>query len=208
MSMRELFALLAAAGMLASCGAPGSSSPGVPESRLGIGRLATSEEVGGWDIDIRPDGSGLPAGSGSVAAGRATYDARCASCHGAGGAGATAPALVGGMGTLATRRPSRTIGSFWPYAPTVYDYIYRAMPWDRPMSMTPSEVYAVTAYLLNANKLLADDAVMDAKTLPAVRMPNRGGFIHAREQAVVRGSRCMRPAERQSRSCKGAPGED
>lgn len=192
MSMREVFALFAAAGVLAGCAAPDGSGPGVREGRLGIGRLATGEELRGWDIDVRPDGSGLPAGSGTVVAGKAVYDAKCASCHGADGVGATAPALAGGMGTLATRRPVRTIGSFWPYATTVYDYIYRAMPWDRPMSMTSNEVYAVTAYLLNANKLISDDAVMDAKTLPAVRMPNRDGFVHAREQPVAPGSRCMR----------------
>lgn len=192
MSMHKLFVLLTASALVAGCAAVGGRAADVQKGRLGIGRLATAQEMHGWDIDVRPDGAGLPPGSGSVAVGRAIYEARCASCHGAGGVGASAPALVGGAGTLATRRPVRTIGSFWPYATTVYDYIYRAMPWDRPMSMAPDEVYAVTAYLLNANKLVPDDAVMDAKTLPAVRMPNRDGFVHAAEQPVVRGVRCMR----------------
>lgn len=192
MSMHKLFVLLTASALVAGCAAVGGRGADVQKGRLGIGRLATSQEMHGWDIDVRPDGAGLPPGSGSVTVGRAIYEARCASCHGAGGIGASAPALVGGAGTLGTRRPVRTIGSFWPYATTVYDYIYRAMPWDRPMSMTADEVYAVTAYLLNANKLVPDDAVMDAKTLPAVRMPNQDGFVHAAEQPVVRGVRCMR----------------
>lgn len=176
---------------LVGCAATSQASTSASE-RYGIGRSPTVEELRGWDIDVRADGVGLPPGSGTVALGRAVYQARCAACHGAEGAGNTAPALVGGVGTLATTRPKRTVGSFWPYTSTVFDYVKRSMPWDKPQSLDANEVYAVTAYLLHANKLIAESAVMDAQSLPAVQMPNRGGFIQARQQEnIVKGTRCM-----------------
>ena len=127
-------------------------------------------------IDVRGDGAGLPSGHGSVAAGKALFARTCAACHGAKGEGGTGPALAGGIGSLATRRPLKTVGSYWPYAPPLFDYIRRAMPYDAPHSLSNDQVYAATAYVLRLNKIVAADAVMDAKTLPQVVMPNVHGF--------------------------------
>lgn len=143
----------------------------------GLGRPATPAAIAAWDIDVAPDGAGLPKGSGSVAAGQAVYAAQCAACHGAKGEGKPADALVGGQGTLATGKPVKTIGSFWPYATTVFDFIRRAMPYQAPQSLSADEVYAVTAYLLHLNGIVPADAVLDATSLPQVRMPNRDGFV-------------------------------
>ncbi len=146
--------------------------------RVGVGRPPTPEEVRGLGAAIAPDGGGLPEGSGTVAEGRTVYAARCASCHGPNGeGGGGGAALVGGKGTLATARPLKTVGSFWPYATTVWDYVNRAMPFDQPGLLKPEEVYAVVAYVLNLNGIVGEDAVMNAGTLPAVKMPNRGGFV-------------------------------
>jgi len=157
--------------LLALLAAPAAADP------LGLGRPATPADIAGWNIDVRPDGRGLPPGSGSVAQGQTVFAASCAACHGANGTTATpAPALVGGQGTLASAKPVRTVGSYWPYATTVFDYVRRAMPFNAPGSLSDAQVYAVTAFLLNRNGIVPADAVMDAKTLPAVRMPNRHGF--------------------------------
>jgi len=142
-----------------------------------LGRPATDVTIAAWNIDVSPDGAGLPKGNGSVAAGQAIYAAQCAACHGARGEGKPADALVGGQGTLKNDRPVKTIGSFWPYATTVYDFVYRAMPYNAPQSLKPDEVYAVTAYLLHLNGIVPADAVLDAQSLPKVRMPNRDGFV-------------------------------
>jgi S-disulfanyl-L-cysteine oxidoreductase SoxD len=148
-----------------------------PEGRFGFGMPATKEEIAGWDIDIAASGAGLPPGSGSVAQGEALFAKLGAKCHGAKGEGTdAAPALVGGMGSLNTDKPVKTIGSYWPYATTLFDYIRRAMPADKPQSLTPDEVYALCAYLLHLNGIVPADAVMDAKTLPQVVMPNHAGF--------------------------------
>jgi cytochrome c len=151
-------------------------TPTTPRQRLGLGQTATLEQIRGWDIDVRADGAGLPAGSGSVAQGQAIYQARCLACHGANGEKGTAPRLAGGQGTLATKSPVLTVGSYWPYATTLYDYIHRAMPLDSPQSLTPDEVYAVTAYTLHLNGIVKADVVLDAQSLAAIRMPNRDGF--------------------------------
>jgi cytochrome c len=145
--------------------------------RLGV--PATPEQIAGWDISIGPDGAGLPPGSGTAAAGKAVYDAQCASCHGAEGAGRPNDVLVGGQGTLREAAPIRTIGSYWPYATTVFDYIRRAMPYVSPHSLSADETYAVTAYLLALNGLIGQDDVVDAQTLPKVVMPNRPNFDSA-----------------------------
>jgi cytochrome c len=142
--------------------------------RLGV--PATPEQVAGWDISIGPDGAGLPPGSGTAAAGKTVYEAKCLACHGVDGAGQPNDRLVGGQGTLRDAAPIRTIGSYWPYATTVFDYIRRAMPYVTPHTLTPDETYALTAYLLALNGIIEQDAVMDATTLPKVVMPNRANF--------------------------------
>jgi cytochrome c len=164
------YKLLALAVLLAAC------APTAPVKRLGLGQAATPEQIRGWDIDVRADGAGLPLGSGSVAQGQAIYQARCLACHGEKGEKGTAPRLAGGQGSLATKSPVLTVGSYWPYATTLYDYIHRAMPLDIPQSLTPNEVYAVTAYTLHLNGIVKADAVLDATSLAAIRMPNRDGF--------------------------------
>ena len=145
--------------------------------KYGVGQPPTPEQIRGLGAAIAPDGKGLPEGSGTSAAGRVVYAARCARCHGEKGEGATGPALVGGQGTLATAKPIKTVGSYWPYATTVWDYTNRARPFDQPGSLKPAEVYAVVAYMLNLNGIIASDQVMDARTLPKVKMPNRDGFV-------------------------------
>lgn len=144
---------------------------------FGFGTPATPEEVEAWDISIGRDGANLPEGSGTVAAGEVVYQERCAVCHGEKGEGDQGDRLVGGQGTLNTDSPVKTIGSYWPYATTLFDYVNRAMPMDAPQSLSADEVYAVTAYLLFLNDIVPQDAKLDAATLPAVEMPNRGGFI-------------------------------
>ena len=146
---------------------------------LGIGRTPSAETLSQWDIEIGADGAGLPPGQGSVAEGKVVFEANCAACHALSTATSalTGPALAGGQGTLATPRPVRTVGSYWPYATTLFDYVRRAMPFNAPHSLSDDQVYAVTAYILQVNRIVPDGAVLDAKSLPAVQMPNRGGFI-------------------------------
>ncbi len=143
---------------------------------FGIGRAATPAEIAGWNIDIGRDGRGLPPGSGTVSRGREVFAQQCAACHGDKGQGGVGDKLVGGQGTLATANPVRTVGSYWPYAPTLFDYIRRAMPQNAPESLSSDDVYAVSAYVLNLNGLLPDDATLDARTLAAIKMPNRDHF--------------------------------
>jgi S-disulfanyl-L-cysteine oxidoreductase SoxD len=145
--------------------------------RYNVGRPPTPEEVQAWDIAIGPDGKELPAGRGTVARGKVVYVEQCARCHGATATEGPEMPLVGGKGSLTTDKPLKTIGSYWPYATTLFDYINRAMPFDRPTVLSAEDVYAVTGYLLNLNGIIAEQDVMDAKTLPAVRMPNRDGFV-------------------------------
>jgi len=147
------------------------------QSPYGIGRSATPAEIAGWNIDIDRDGNNLPAGSGSVSRGHEVFDQQCASCHGAKGEGGLGDRLVGGGGTLVTPEPVRTVGSYWPYAPTLFDYIRRAMPQNAPQSLSNDDVYAVSAYILNLNGLLPADATLDARTLTAIKMPNRNMFV-------------------------------
>jgi cytochrome c len=142
----------------------------------GIGRVATPAEIAGWNIDIGRDGSGLPPGSGTVSRGREVFAQQCAACHGDNGQGGVGDQLAGGQGTLGTAKPVRTVGSYWPYAPTLFDYIRRAMPQNAPQSLSNEDVYAVSAYIFNLNGLLSDDATLDASSLPAIRMPNRDKF--------------------------------
>jgi cytochrome c len=155
---------------------PKASAAKVPAGP-GLGTPATPEEIAGWDISIPPNGDGLPPGKGTPEQGAPLYAANCASCHGASGEGSTAEELVGGQGSLAGPEPTLTVGSYWPYATTLFDYVRRAMPPEAPLSLTADEVYAVSAYLLYLNKIIPKDAEMNATTLPAVEMPNRDGFV-------------------------------
>lgn len=143
---------------------------------FGFGKLATAAQITALDIDVRPDGVGLPAGSGTVARGRTVFASKCVACHGVGGTGGPGGALV--TTTPAPgKRPAPVIGNYWPYATTVFDYIRRAMPFSEPGSLTNDEVYALTAFLLNANKIIGDDIVLNAQTLPSVQMPAQPRFV-------------------------------
>jgi len=147
------------------------------QSPYGIGRPATTAEIAGWNIDVGRDGSNLPEGRGSVGQGRDVFAQQCASCHGEKGEGGLGDRLVGGQGTIGTPKPIRTVGSYWPYATTLFDYIRRAMPQNAPQSLSNEEVYAVSAYILSLNGLVAADATLDAKSLAAIKMPNRDKFV-------------------------------
>ena len=171
MRMREAYAALLTAVALTAAASAQSQGP------YGIGRAATSAEIAGWNIDIDRHGDNLPPGSGNVSHGHEVFDQQCAACHGANGEGGVGDRLVGGQGTLATAKPIRTVGSFWPYAPTLFDYIRRAMPQNAPQSLSNDDVYAVSAYILNLNGLLPADATLDAKALSAIKMPNRDRFV-------------------------------
>ncbi|MDB5519533.1 MAG: cytochrome [Tardiphaga sp.] len=153
------------------------ATPAHAQSPYGIGRTATPAEIAGWNIDVDRDGNNLPPGSGSVSHGHEVFDQQCAGCHGAKGEGGLGDQLVGGQGTIATQKPVRTVGSFWPYAPTLFDYIRRAMPQNAPESLDDNDVYAVSAYVLNLNGLLPADATLEARTLSAIKMPNRNMFV-------------------------------
>jgi mono/diheme cytochrome c family protein len=169
MSTRRPFLALAAC--LATCSIALADSPN-------LGRAATPEEIAAWDISVGPDGAGLPPGSGTPKQGEAVFVAKCLACHGEKGAGKPNDQLVGGQGTLAAgQAPVRTVGSFWPFATTVFDYVRRAMPLNESKSLSNDEVYAVVAYILQLNGVIAETDRLDAQTLPQVRMPNRDGFV-------------------------------
>lgn len=144
-----------------------------------FGQPITPADLAPWDISIGPDGVGLPPGSGTPAQGAQVYDDHgCAACHGDKGSGGPGGALVGGGPLNATdREPQKSIGNYWPYATTIFDFVRRAMPWQQPKTLSNDEVYAVTAYVLALNKIIGDNDVINAQTLPLVRMPNRDGFI-------------------------------
>ena len=156
-----------------------ATSVAVAGHKFGIGEAVLPSEIGAWDIDVRGDGAGLPIGKGNAAQGEAIYLTRCAKCHGDEGVGSEkGPELKGGSGTLSTRNPLKTIGSYWPYAPTIFDYVRRAMPMGEAQSLKPDEVYAVTAYLLFINEIVSDQsAEISNLSLPKVIMPNRSGFF-------------------------------
>src|SRR3989449_8717032 len=161
-------AALAAVYASAKQGAPRSGLP----ARFGLGRAATAAEIKAWDIDVMPDGDGLPPGSGTPAGGVKIYTRKCAACHGPSGTEGPFDRLVG-----RDQGPARTIGNYWPYATTLYDYVHRAMPLGAPGSLAPDEVYSLVAYLLWRNEIIPETAVIDARTLPRVVMPARGRFV-------------------------------
>lgn len=157
-----------------------------------LGKPASDKVIAGWDIDVRPDGLGLPKGSGSVAEGETLYDQKCANCHGSFGEGEGRwPKLAGGEDTLRDDRPEKTVGSYWPYASTLWDYIHRAMPFNAPQSLATDEVYAITAYVLNLNELVGEDFVLNQDNLANIEMPNKNGF-YVDNRPDVSNSRCMK----------------
>ena len=178
--MRCLSKLLALFSVLIVCGACWAQAP----KYKNIGRSATPEEIRAWDISIGPSGKELPAGSGTAIDGAKVYAEKCAVCHGAAGEGGIGTRLVGGQGTLTSAKPVKTVGSFWPFATTVYDVINRTMPYDKRGSLSPTEVYSLTAFLLYKNGIIKESDVIDAKSLPKIQMPNRNGFIPARLEDI------------------------
>jgi cytochrome c len=155
-----------------------SAHPSAPKGPS-LGTPASPEDIAAMDVSIGPDGAGLPPGSGTPKQGADVYTTKCIACHGPEGNNGVNDRLVGGEGTLKSATPVKTIGSYWPYATTVFDYVRRAMPYPAPHSLTDSEAYAVTAYLLHLNGIIGPDDVMDATSLPKVKMPNRAGFTSA-----------------------------
>jgi S-disulfanyl-L-cysteine oxidoreductase SoxD len=177
-SLKSTASLLTAVSLLAACAATSdTTTTPAPTRGPNLGATPSPAMLAAMDISIPPSGAGLPAGSGTVAQGEQVYTAKCQSCHGDKGVGKPADPLVGGIGSLASGKPMRTVGSYWPYATTLFDYTRRAMPTTQPMSLTNDEVYAVTAYVLHLNGIVPGSAVMNAQTLPQVKMPNRDGFI-------------------------------
>ncbi len=171
-----------------------ASGPAMAEKvgHWGFGSPATPEQIAGWDIDVRPDGVGLPPGEGSVEDGEYLYEDKCALCHGSFGESVSGyPALAGGDGSLTDPRPKKTVGSYWAYASTLWDYIHRAMPFTQPESLTDDEVYAITAYVLHLNDIVDYDFVLTQDNLPEVEMPNAGNFI-AEQRPDVHNKRCMK----------------
>lgn len=176
MSMRRrgLLTALATLGLGGACNAQQG-----PE----LGIAATPEQVAGWDISIAPDGAGLPPGSGTPARGAEIFAVKCAACHGPQGEGLLNDRLVGGQGSIASDQAVKTVGSFWPYATTIFDYVRRAMPYLQPHSLTDDETYALTAHLLHMNGIIGPDTLIDARTLPAVQMPNRDNFVRVNKDS-------------------------
>ena len=166
------FEAFVAAGVLAWAGVLAAQGP-----TFGLGRPAAPDEIRRLDIFVPPSGANLPPGSGTAERGKVVYAAQCARCHGATGREGPEDIVAGGIGSLTTPRPLKTVGSFWPYATTLWDYVNRSMPFDRPGALPPDDVYAVVAYVLQLNGIVSVADVLDATTLPRVRMPNRDGFI-------------------------------
>jgi len=171
MSMHNTLLIAASGLLMVSAVAFAAESPN-------LGQVGTPEEIASWDISIGPDGVGLPPGSGTPKQGEAVYAGKCVTCHGEKGAGKPNDQLAGGQGTLpGDKPPVKTVGSFWPYATTIFDYVRRAMPYNESKSLTNDETYAVVAYILNLNGIIADNNTMDAQTLRKVKMPNWDGFV-------------------------------
>ena len=173
----SMFKGLTTAAALLALGTAGSVA--LAQEGPGLGVAATPQQISAWALTVLPDGEGLPPGSGTARDGAAIYAEKCLVCHGADGQGGQNDRLAGGHGTLTDASPVKTVGSYWPYATTVFDYIRRAMPFTQPQSLTADETYALTAYLLYLNEIVALDTEMNATTLPAIEMPNAGNFYWA-----------------------------
>ena len=159
----------------------------------GYGTTPTAAQIAGWDIAVRPDGQGLPPGSGSVSKGADIYADQCAACHGTFGEGeGRYPKLAGGEGTLRAERPEPTVGSYWPFATTLWDYINRAMPFPSPHALSADDIYAITAYVLNINNIVGNDFVADRDSLPKVKMPNHDHFIWQDPRPDTSAKECMK----------------
>jgi cytochrome c len=171
MCLLDRFAAIAASLLVAA--APGTAVMAADEPHFG--KPITAQDLAPWDISIGADGAGLPPGKGTVAQGETVFAAKCQACHGEKGQGRPNDRLVGGS-IAPGQPPVKTVGSYWPYATTLFDYVRRAMPWDRPKSLTDDEVYAVAAYVLYLNGIIGEGDVLDAQSLPKVKMPNRDGF--------------------------------
>jgi cytochrome c len=164
-----------------------------PPGHYGYGTVPTAEQIAGWDIDVRPDGEGLPPGSGSVNKGADVYAEQCAACHGTFGEGeGRYPKLAGGTGTLTSERPEPTVGSYWPFATTLFDYINRAMPFVSPHVLSADDVYALTAYVLNINNIVDNNFVADRNSLPKVTMPSHDRFIWQDPRPDTSANECMK----------------
>jgi cytochrome c len=163
-----------------------------PPGYYGYGTPATRDQIAGWDIDARPDGAGLPPGSGSVEKGGTVYVEQCTPCHGTFGEGeGRYPKLAGGEGTLTKERPEPSVGSYWPFAVTLFDYINRAMPFQAPHSLSADDVYALTAYVLSINNIVANNFIADRSSLPKVKMPNHDSFIWQDPRPDTSANECM-----------------
>jgi S-disulfanyl-L-cysteine oxidoreductase SoxD len=172
MSMRKILLAAAPAALIAL------ASPVFAQQSPNLGKPISQEDLAPWDISVGPDGAGLPPGSGTAKQGEAVFAAKCQACHGEKGAGRPNDRLVGGQGSLPGDQPAtKTVGSYWPYATTLFDYIRRAMPFNESKSLTNDELYSVVAYLLNLNGVIPESETMNAQSLPKVTMPNRDGFI-------------------------------
>src|SRR6202790_3472034 len=183
-------ALLLGAGLLI---AANSFARAAEPGQFGYGEGATPAQIAGWDIDVRgDDGAGLPAGKGSVERGAEVFAEQCAACHGTFGEGeGRFPKLAGGAGTLRDGRPEPTVGSYWPFAPTLWDYVNRAMPMPAPHTLSADDVYALTAYILNLNDLVPSAFVADRDSLPKVKMPNRNNFVWTDPRPDPMAKACM-----------------
>jgi mono/diheme cytochrome c family protein len=172
MSMRKFLRAAAPAALFAL------ASPAFAQQSPNLGKPISAEDLAAWDISVGPDGAGLPPGSGTVKQGEAVFAAKCQACHGEKGAGTPNDRLVGGQGSLpGDKPPIKTVGSYWPYATTLFDYIRRAMPFNESKSLTSDEAYGVVAYLLNLNGVIPESETVNAQSLPKVTMPNREGFV-------------------------------
>ena len=188
-SHRAVAVVVASALIAAAC----ASAPRMAQkATVGFGQPIGEADLAAWNIDVRTsDGRGLPAGRGSVAQGKAVYEAQCLACHGPEAKGGSVyGTMVGGIGSFTTDRRVVTPGSMYPYAPILFDYVRRTMPMDRPQSLTNDEIYAVSAYLLHLNGLVPAEATLDAASMPKVQMPNRDGFI-VDDRPDTRAVRCM-----------------